>query len=68
MKIEEKQMNDFLRIANARIRKIYPFKAQRNAVAAKMYARWVERNDNLRKLKEKRLNSHDGYQFLYWDQ
>lgn len=66
--MDEKQMNDFLRIANARIKKLYPFKAQRNAVAAKMYSRWVERNDNLKKLKEKRTNNHSGYHFIYWDQ
>ena len=39
-------MERFLRIANARLRKIYPFKKQRRAWAAKMYVRWVERNDN----------------------
>ena len=37
------KMNQFLRIANARLRKRYPFKKQRNAWAAKMYARWIER-------------------------
>ncbi len=36
-------MYRFLRIANARLRKIYPNKQQRNAWAAKMYARWIER-------------------------
>ncbi len=37
------KMNQFLRIANARLRKKYPFKKQRKAWAAKMYARWIER-------------------------
>jgi hypothetical protein len=38
-----KQMQQFLRIANARLQKIYPNKQQRAAWAAKMYARWIER-------------------------
>ena len=38
-----KQMQQFLRIANARLRKVYKNKQQRNAWAAKMYARWIER-------------------------
>lgn len=37
------QMQQFLRIANARLRKIYPNKQQRKAWAAKMYAIWTER-------------------------
>jgi hypothetical protein len=37
------QMKQFLRIANARLRSIYPNKQQRNAWAAKMYVRWQER-------------------------
>ena len=37
------QMQQFLRIANARLKKIYPNKQQRKAWAAKMYARWTER-------------------------
>ena len=36
-------MNQFLRIANARLKKTYPNKQQRRAWAAKMYARWIER-------------------------
>ena len=39
-------MNDmlrFLRIANARLKSIYPNKQQRSAWAAKMYVRWQER-------------------------
>lgn len=38
-----KEMKQFLRIANARLRKIYPNKQQRRAWAAKMYSRWTER-------------------------
>ena len=37
------KMNQFLRIANARLKKVYPNKMQRRAWAAKMYARWLER-------------------------
>lgn len=40
------QMNQFLRIANARLRKIYPNKQQRKAWAAKMYVMWMSRKDN----------------------
>jgi hypothetical protein len=37
------KMNQFLRIANARLKKVYKNKQQRKAWAAKMYARWIER-------------------------
>ena len=37
------KMNQFLRIANARLRKVYPNKQQRSAWAAKMYVRWLKR-------------------------
>ena len=36
-------MNQFLRIANARLKKTYPNKMQRKSWAANMYARWIER-------------------------
>ena len=39
------KMNQFLRIANARLRKVYPNKQQRIAWAAKMYARWLSRKE-----------------------
>lgn len=39
-------MKRFLRIANARLRKKYPFKKQRSAWAAKMYVAWLERKEN----------------------
>ena len=41
-----KEMEQFLRIANARLRKIYLNKAQRRAWAAKMYVRWVSRQQS----------------------
>jgi len=40
-----KKMNQFLRIANARLRKIYPNKQQRISWAAKMYVRWINRKE-----------------------
>jgi len=39
-------MKQFLRIAKARLKKRFPFKRQRDAVAAKMYIDWVERKEN----------------------
>ena len=39
------KMNQFLRIANARLRKVYPNKMQRRSWSAKMYSRWIERNN-----------------------
>lgn len=41
------KMKQFLRIANARLKKVYPNKQQRKAWTAKMYARWLERKTNL---------------------
>lgn len=40
-----KEMKQFLRIANARLRKIYPNKQQRGAWAAKMWSRFVNRKN-----------------------
>lgn len=37
-----KQRENFVRIAMAIIKKGYPFKPQRLAVASKMYRRWIE--------------------------
>lgn len=37
------KMKQFLRIANARLRKVYKNKTQRKAWAANMWRRWVER-------------------------
>ena len=39
-------MKQFLRIANARLRKVYPNKQQRRAWAAKMWARFVQRKSH----------------------
>lgn len=36
--------DQFMRIAMARLRGIYPFKPQRRAVAAKMWVRFVDKN------------------------
>ena len=36
----------FVRIAMARIKKNYPFKPQRLAIASKMYANWRQRKQN----------------------
>jgi hypothetical protein len=40
------EMNKFLRIANAVLKKTYKNETQRRSWAAKMYARWQERRDN----------------------
>lgn len=40
-------MNQFLRIANARLKKVYPNKIQRRAWVAKMWARYCERNSQI---------------------
>ena len=37
------KMQQFLRIANARLRKVYPNKQQRTAWAAKMWSNYIER-------------------------
>lgn len=60
-------MNDFIRIASARIKKYYPFKAQRSAMAAKMYSNWMERKEKIKHLKERKQNGHDGHHFIYWN-
>ncbi len=39
------KMNQFLRIANARLKKVYPNKMQRKAWAANMWRRYVERQN-----------------------
>ena len=39
------KMNQFLRIANARLKKIYKNKQQRKAWAANMWRRYVERKN-----------------------
>jgi hypothetical protein len=42
--------DQFMRIAMARLRSVYPFKPQRSAVAAKMWVRFVERNNTAEKI------------------
>ena len=39
------KMNQFLRIANARLKKVYKNKQQRKAWAANMWRRYVERKN-----------------------
>lgn len=41
--MKKKQMKSFMRIAMARLRKDYPFKPQRRAVAAHMYRKWLDK-------------------------
>ena len=48
-----KNMKQFLRIANARLRKLYPNKMQRKAWAANMWRRYVERQNIERDLQNK---------------
>jgi hypothetical protein len=45
---EENIRNQFVRLAEALIRKKYGFKPQRKAVAAKMYRRWLERKYSIK--------------------
>lgn len=39
------KMKQFLRIANARLKKVYPNNKQRKAWAANMWRRWLERQN-----------------------
>ena len=39
------KMQQFLRIANARLRKVYPNKHQRKAWAANMWRRWYRKTE-----------------------
>ena len=41
-----REMRQFLRIANARLRKIYPNKQQRRAWAAKMWSKYLQRKSS----------------------
>jgi len=43
LKKNEDEMNQFMRIAQARLKSIYKFPPQRLAVASKMYVRWINR-------------------------
>ncbi len=40
------QREQFVRIAMARLKKTYPFRPQRLAIASKMYANWRQRKIN----------------------
>lgn len=48
-RVEEQEMESFIRIARARIGSIYRFPPQQRAVAARMYREWRRRKDNLSK-------------------
>ena len=48
---KETIMEQFLRIARARLRKIYRNKQQRRAWSAKMYVRWLERKNKPKRSK-----------------
>jgi hypothetical protein len=39
----KEQREQFVRIAMARLKKTYPFRPQRLAIASKMYANWRQR-------------------------
>ncbi len=39
------QRENFVRIAMAILKRDYPFRAQRLAVASKMYRRWIEKKN-----------------------
>lgn len=41
------EMEQFMRIAMARLKPCYPFKIQRKAIASKMYIKWLEKNNKL---------------------
>tara|TARA_R100000773_G_C4220132_1_gene118757 strand:- start:49 stop:288 length:240 start_codon:yes stop_codon:yes gene_type:complete len=41
------QRENFVRIAMAIIKRAYPFKPQRLAVASKMYRRWIEKKNKM---------------------
>ena len=59
---KETIMAQFLRIARARLRKIYPNKHQRRAWAAKMYVRWLERKN--RKTPVNNVDDNDVNMFI----
>ena len=46
-RVEEKEMESFIRIARARIGNIYRFPPQQRAVVARMYREWRRRKDSL---------------------
>ena len=50
-KKDDKEMEQFIRIAMAQIKSKYKFRPQRLAVAAKMYIRWKNSPKNWREYK-----------------
>jgi len=45
MKKNDKVMEQFMRIAMARLKSDYRFAPQRRAIAARMYTKWLNRDD-----------------------
>lgn len=54
IKMENPRRDQFMRIAMARLFTEYPFEPQRLAIASKMYARWIERKNEIRRQEEER--------------
>lgn len=44
-----REQEQFMRIAMARLVSRYPFEPQRRAVASKMYVRWFNRKDKIKR-------------------
>jgi hypothetical protein len=59
---KETIMEQFLRIARARLRKIYQNRHQRGAWAAKMYVRWLERKNKPKR--NKSVDDNDVNMFI----
>lgn len=47
MKDVSKEREAFVRIAKARLKSLYPFKPQREAIAARMWRKWYERKNQV---------------------
>jgi hypothetical protein len=45
--VDVKEMETFIRIAQARIKSVYCFPPQRKAVAARMYREWLEKKNEV---------------------
>ncbi len=52
--MENPRRDQFMRIAMARLLTEYPFEPQRLAITSKMYARWIERKNEIRRQEEER--------------
>ena len=46
-KVLKKEQNQFMRIAMARLKGMYPFEPQRRAIASKMYMQYLKRKTNV---------------------